>query len=79
MKLWLIIHRSRSWSRSRFIFEGSEPEPLKIGRLRNSGLYGSGYAPLHLILIWVLDLEKYWILWIRILNNDFDMISINYY
>ena len=37
MKLWLIIHRSRS----RFIFEGSEPEPKpeppKIGRLRNSG------------------------------------------
>ena len=33
------INRSRSWSRSRFILEGSEPEPKppKIGRLRNSG------------------------------------------
>ena len=30
---------SRSQSRSRFIFYGSEPEPPEIGRLRNSGLW----------------------------------------
>ena len=32
------IHWSWSWSQgqSRFIFEGSKPEPPKIGRLRNS-------------------------------------------
>ena len=33
-----LIDIHRSWSRSRFIFEGPEPEPPKIGRLRNSAL-----------------------------------------
>ena len=44
MSYWcpfLLIDINRSWSRSRsrFILEGWEPEPPKIGRLRNSAVY----------------------------------------
>ena len=44
---WLTVHKFQfsslqfTRSRSRFIFEGSEPEPPEIGRLRNSALYFS--------------------------------------
>ena len=36
---FVLIDINQSWSRSRsrFLLEGSEPEPPKIGRLRNSG------------------------------------------